>query len=197
MRASKQFKIYFTSLIAMAASLTIGLTTNASVESTANDASEMVLNNLFFADSRFQATQQSSPVAPACLSKGTAIPIDDQQVIDWKAGTPNQFRSRGHVLGKIEQLFASKTGHNHFLIRIGQNAQDILEVVYNDTFGALGELKIGSEVEACGDYITSNQPAGHFPASPAGAIIHWVHRSTGRQHESGFLIIDGVLFGQN
>lgn len=35
------------------------------------------------------------------------------------------------------------------------------------------------------------------PPSPDGAILHWVHRSPSARHDSGFVVIDGVVCGQN
>jgi hypothetical protein len=143
----------------------------------------------------FQIEAQTK--VPICTANKKAIAIDDQQVLKWKKSTQNQFRARAHVQGTIEQVYSDQTGHDHFAIRIGPAREDLLEVVYNSSFGDLGNLIVGSTVQACGDYITANQPTGRYPVSPAGAIIHWVHQNpNGRGHESGFLVIDGKIFGQ-
>jgi hypothetical protein len=58
------------------------------------------------------------------------------------------------------------------------------------------EVSAGAQIEACGDYITSNAPSGHFPASPDGAIVHWVHQSPNpKSHDSGFIVVNGVVCG--
>jgi hypothetical protein len=130
------------------------------------------------------------------MDHGRPLPVNNAQVLQWKTSTPNQFLARGHVIGRIEQIYTDQSGHNHFSIQIGPNSNQMLEVIYNVEFGALPNLAIGMQVEACGDYITSNAQAGPYPPSPAGAIIHWVHYNpSGHGHDSGFLVIDGSLYG--
>ena len=134
--------------------------------------------------------------SPDCLDQGKPISIDDQQVLTWKTTTANQFLARGHVLGKIKALYPDHSGHNHFAIQIGPLETDLLEVVYNISFASLPQLSEGMTVEACGDYITSNAPAAGYPASPDGAIIHWLHRNpSGHGHDAGFVAIDGIVYG--
>lgn len=134
--------------------------------------------------------------APDCLAGKSAIAIDNDQVITWKRTTKNQFHARGHVRGVLRQEYPDRSGHHHLQIQIdGSATNDTLEVVYNDSFGRLPAMKVGTVIEACGDYITSNQPTRRYPASPDGAIIHWVHKSRSKNHESGYLIIDGRTSG--
>jgi hypothetical protein len=132
-----------------------------------------------------------------CLDHGRSIPVDNAQVLNWKKTTPNQFLARGHVNGRVTRVFPDRSGHDHFEISLGDGSKDNLEVIYNKEFGDLPQIQAGMNVEACGDYITSIAQAGPYPPSPSGAIIHWVHLNpSGRGHDSGFLIIDGVLYGQ-
>jgi hypothetical protein len=121
---------------------------------------------------------------------------DNAQVLRWKLTTPNQFKARAFVQGRISKLYGEQGDHTHFAIQLGRNPQEILEVVYNKAFGALPPLRVGSVVVACGDYITASarSPQGH-PASPAGAIVHWVHMSDNGNHPSGFVMIDNVMYG--
>jgi hypothetical protein len=71
-------------------------------------------------------------------------------------------------------------------------------VIYNEQFGAVPATRAGDQFEACGDYITSNAPSGQYPASPDGAIVHWIHQSPNpKSHDSGYLIVNGVVCGQN
>lgn len=131
-----------------------------------------------------------------CLAYGRDLPINNRQILHYKRTTSNQFQERGHVKGPITALYSDRNGHAHFQIRLGNQPGDTLEVIYNEDFGPLPELQEDSMVEACGDYITSIAKSGPYPASPDGAIIHWVHmnpRNVG--HASGFLIIDNVLYG--
>lgn len=134
---------------------------------------------------------------PPCISNGKAIDVINQQVLNWKHTTQNQFLARAHVAGKIDAIFSDHSGHNHFSIVIGPQSTDTLEVIYNESFGTLPHLAVGMTVEACGDYITSNAATSSYPPSPDGAIIHWIHRNpSGHGHESGYVAIDGALYGQ-
>lgn len=135
--------------------------------------------------------------APPCLDHGSALPINDQQVIDWKHTSNNQFHARAHIQGKLTQLYPDKTGHHHFQMQIEAASPDSIEVIYNEDFGTVPPLTVGARIEACGDYITANKNAGGYSASPDGAIVHWLHKSTSSSHDSGYLIIDGVVTGQN
>ena len=137
-------------------------------------------------------------VIPDCLAGGLPLANNNVQVLQWKTNTNNQYRNRGHVSGPIEQIYPNINGHAHFEIQIGDTATDTLEVIYNESFGPLPELKTGMNIEACGDYITSTAQSGPYPPSPTGAIIHWIHRSPNlKKHDSGYLAIDGILYGQD
>jgi hypothetical protein len=141
----------------------------------------------------------ASANAPECAGDNSrALPVDNAQVLTWKARTPNQFKARAFVRGPIVRVFPDRNDHNHFEIKIGPSEKDVLEVIYNNAFGDLRDTREGMSVEACGDYITSIAQSGPYPPSPSGAIIHWVHfnpREGGHPH--GFLVIDGELFGDD
>jgi hypothetical protein len=142
------------------------------------------------------ATLGHSDDAPPCMSGGSAIGINNNQVIQWESSTPNQFLARGHVSGPVVQVYPDQNGHHHFAIQIGSDSR--LEVIYNEDFGSVPQMSEGMNVEACGDYITSTAQSAQYPASPDGAIIHWVHQSPNlAKHASGFLMVDGVLYGQD
>jgi hypothetical protein len=134
--------------------------------------------------------------APDCLANnGSVIPVINNQVAQWEQTTPNQYLARAHVAGPIVQIYPDQNGHHHFAIQITQDAR--LEVVYNEDFGATPAVSVGMNVDACGDYITSTAQSGSFPPSPDNAIIHWVHESPNlNKHQNGYLMIDGVLYGQ-
>ena len=134
-----------------------------------------------------------------CLDeKGAVLPVNNDEVLTWKAKTPNQWLSRGHVTGILTKVYPDRNGHKHFQIQIGHLESETLEVVYNDSFGHMPELKEGMSVEACGDYITSNAPTTKYPEhSPDDAIIHWVHKSTSKNHYNGYVILDTKLYGFN
>ena len=133
---------------------------------------------------------------PNCQSTdGSILPVDDAQVLKLKISTPNQFLTRAHVKGLIANVFPDHSGHKHIEVKIGNGPNDTIEVVYNESFGALPALASGMSIEACGDYITANAATSQYPASADGAILHWVHRSTGA-HLGGFVAIDNSVFGQ-
>jgi hypothetical protein len=138
----------------------------------------------------------ASDAVPPCNANGRPIPVNNAQALQWKTSTHNQFRSRSHILGRVEKVYSDQTDHNHFSLQIGPSPSDTIEVIYNIEFGQLPRMAVGMQVEACGDFINSFAQAGPYPPSPDGAIIHWVHYSpTGNQHDSGFLVIDGILYG--
>lgn len=140
--------------------------------------------------------QNPSKGIPDCMAGGKVLPIDNQQVVQWKASTPNQYKNRAHVNGPVTRLYPDHSGHTHFEISIGNAATDTLEVIYNDEFGALPQMRVGMSVEACGDYITSTAQSGPYPASPDGAIIHWIHKNPHQGHDDGYVAVDGTLYGQ-
>jgi hypothetical protein len=134
---------------------------------------------------------------PKCAGKdGKALPIDNSRVVALKATTPNQFLERARVEGRVVRILGSRPEHAHFEIQIGPNAKDTLEVVFNLDFGR-PQPKVGDDVEACGDYITSNAPTPRYQPSPSGAIIHWVHEnSRGGGHPDGYIVLnDRSMYG--
>ena len=137
--------------------------------------------------------QNFSQVDETCLSHGKPLDIINGQVLTWKTSTANAFLARARIQGTVDQLFPDHSGHRHFSLKIGPQAQDHIEVIYNLSFGKLPVPKMGDSVEACGDYITSIAQTGSYPASPDGGIIHWVHRSPGH-HEQGYVILNGVKY---
>jgi len=155
--------------------------------------SALVASCLFFS---FSAQAQLSEL-PKCEDKsGQALPIDNSRVVNFKAITPNQFQERARVEGRVVRILGSRPSHAHFEIQIGPRPQDTLEVVFNLDFGR-PQPKVGDDVEACGDYITSNAPTPRYKPSPSGAIIHWVHEnSRGGSHPDGYIVLnDSFMYG--
>jgi hypothetical protein len=140
-----------------------------------------------------QLFAESAIVDEICLDKGRVLDVMNEQVIKWKSSTANAFLARAKVQGLVDEVFPDHNGHRHFSVKIGPNNSDHIEVVYNLSFGKMPLANIGDEVQACGDYITSIAQTGSYPPSPDGAIIHWVHRSTGR-HDSGYVILNGSKY---
>jgi len=142
--------------------------------------------NLFAADT-----------VPTCMASGQTLNVNNDQVINWKNTTANQFHSRAHIKGKLVTLYPDHSGHHHMEVLIGPNNQDTVEVIYNVAFGQMPTLNPGAMIEACGDFITAKSQSGPYPASPDGAIVHWVHKAPNSGHESGYVVVDGVVCGQN
>lgn len=137
-----------------------------------------------------------------CKGRGSEVlPINNDQVLQWKESTPNQFKARAHVMGKIVNTILDRDSHLHIEIDLNDGPQkarnENLEVVYNKKFGEVPAYRAGMILQACGDYITATQSSGPYKPSPVGAIIHWVHMSPDpSRHASGFLAIDGKVTGQ-
>ena len=134
---------------------------------------------------------------PLCAAKnGGALSIDNNRVLELKRTTPNQFLERARVEGRITRIFDGNPEHQHFEIQIGSQAGEVIELVFNQDFGR-PVVKVGDEVEACGDYITSNAPTDRYQASPSGAIVHWLHEnSRGGGHPDGYIVVnDRLMYG--
>ena len=139
-------------------------------------------------------TVLASPPCPDGM--GGEIQINNEQVLTWKKSTPNQYLNRAKVKGVVQDIYPERKTHYHFQIKIGPKEKDTLEVIYNIGFGEINRIVPGMNAVACGDYITSNAPTDVYQPSPDGAIIHWLHRSPRpHRHPSGYLELDGVVFG--
>ncbi|MGZ3702774.1 MAG: hypothetical protein ACXWSD_13370 [Bdellovibrionota bacterium] len=152
------------------------------------------------------ARASSGDNLPPCVdASSNSMNYNNGQVLKWKTTTQTGYLDRAFIKGTLVGVFDHGPDHLHVDVFLGQNgvkgqsgrAND-LEVIYNQEFGAVDGSKLtpGMEVIACGDYITSNQPNHGYPASPLDAILHWVHKSNTDRHASGFLMIDGVMYGQ-
>lgn len=132
---------------------------------------------------------------PQCLdNSGRVLEVNNDQVLQWKSSTNKNYHARGHVQGPVTRQYADETGHTHFEMQIGNSSNDTIEIIYNQSFGALPDISEGMTAEVCGDYITTGTTGRG--ASPDGAIIHWVHTATGSEtHPSGYVALDGVAYG--
>ncbi len=138
---------------------------------------------------------------PECLdNRGQPLQFNNAQVLEWKKSTPNLWRDRGFIRGTIANVNVVNNTHLHLEVYIGSDGSEPgrdseIEVIYNQDFGeAPWHPRIGATVIACGDYITSTE-AARYPASPDGAILHWVHRSNNSHHPNGFFMIDDQMYG--
>lgn len=151
-----------------------------------------------YADQSAYSQSAVAAAIPTCSdTDGRALNINNLEVITWKKTTKDQYQDRSLVQGVVTKVYSGKASHNHFAIDLNGDNQGDLEVIYNTSFGALPEIKLGMTVIACGDYITVG-PHARLP-SPMGAIIHWVHYNPGDRdggrHPHGFLVIQGKTFG--
>jgi hypothetical protein len=153
----------------------------------------LLFSKTTFAQEIVMESFSNSQVDETCLAHGNPLNVINDQVLNWKATTANAFLARARIQGTVDQLFPDHSGHRHFSLKIGPQASDHVEVIYNLSFGKLPTPKIGDSAEACGDYITSIAQTGSYPASPDGGIIHWVHRSP-HGHEPGYVILNGIKY---
>ncbi|MFN3455326.1 MAG: hypothetical protein ACK41T_10240 [Pseudobdellovibrio sp.] len=152
-----------------------------------------MIKSIFLMISLLFAGLLSHATLPPCLDKsGSHIPINNEEIINWKKTTQPQFKDRGHAKGTLLKVYNDKTDHDHFQIQIGPESNDVVEIIYNAEFGTLPELKSNMQIEVCGDYITTKKSG--YGASPDGAIIHWVHMSNSGNHPSGYVTIDGIVY---
>ena len=143
----------------------------------------------------------SDPSAPSneppCLDDNNQeLAADDAKIIELKTSTANQYLTRAHITGVVGNIYPDETGHTHFQAVMGPNPGDTIEVIYNDSFGALPRIVPGMTVDACGDFINSFAATSRYQASPDNAIIHWIHRNPRGGHPSGFIMLNGVVYGQ-
>jgi hypothetical protein len=159
--------------------------------------SNPALTGLLYLSIACAMVAQAADEIPPCMEKGKPIPVDNQEVLTWKSSTPNNFKQRAYVKGKVLQAYPDHSGHEHFQLQIGPDPEnDTIEVIYNKKFGDVPAPTPGMKVKACGDYITSTSQTSGFPVSPDGAIIHWVHMNPKNQgHAHGFMVMDGDLIG--
>jgi len=138
---------------------------------------------------------------PICRDKmKTPFRSNNAEVLKWKTSTRNQWQDRGYIIGKLVKVLQQRPSHTHLEIDISANgssdAADHIEIIYNREFGDIQNPAPGQLVAACGDFINSFDRAGKYPASPVGAIVHWVHASnTPNKHSHGFVSVNGKLYG--
>jgi hypothetical protein len=139
---------------------------------------------------------------PDCMgAKNAPLSVINERVLNWKVTKPTQYKDRALVEGTFVEVTLDRDSHYQFSIQIGPDPKkDLLEVIYNKAFGDFPEPYKGMKISACGDFINANKPAAGYPASPAGAIIHWVHVNPGdrdTKHPHGYILMDGVLVGHD
>jgi hypothetical protein len=140
---------------------------------------------------------------PTCVDRrGQPMAVNNEEVIRWKESSPNQYRNRALVQGSLVRILLDRRTHLHLEVDLSPvspdgDRADHIEIIYNKKFGRLDEFSPGQDVVACGVYITAREQAGPYRPSPVGAVVHWVHSSYNeRKHPSGFLAIDGKVFGR-
>lgn len=152
-----------------------------------------------------------SPVAfaadrlPDCTDNSfRSIPVDNQRVLHLKKSTKNQHKDRANIVGVLVGVLKERESHLHLDVFIGESRAGTgrdsdIEIIHNRAFGAPEgrQLRPGMEIAVCGEFINAFKQAGKYPASPAGAIIHWTHMAPRRDHAEGYLAVDGRLYGQH
>lgn len=133
---------------------------------------------------------------PACMDRAERLDFNESQVLSWIDFTDNKFIGRAFVRGVIVRVLEDRQNHVHFEVDFDRNLQttdDRIEVVYSTKFGPVPENRSGDELIACGDFVKDSY-------SPLKAVVHWLHRNPNKNgvkaHDHGFMIINGVLAGQ-
>jgi len=132
-----------------------------------------------------------------CMDHGQALEVNNDQALQWRDQKPSGFHARGFISGTVDEVFPDHSGHRHFSLKIGPNAEDHIEIVYQQEFGYMPLPSVGDSAEACGDYIVATRSNGRYPPSPDGALVHWVHRSDNDRHDDGFVVLNGTVYGDN
>ena len=134
---------------------------------------------------------------PACMDRTERLDFNENKVLVWRDLTDNKFVGRALVRGLIVQVLEDRQKHVHFEVDFDGNfstTDDRIEVVYSTKFGPVPENRRGDELIACGDFVKDSY-------SPLKAVIHWLHKNPDKNgvkaHDHGFLIINGILAGQN
>jgi len=133
----------------------------------------------------------------ACMDHGQLLDYNNEQALQWRSEKQSGYHDRAFIFGTVDEVFNDQTGHRHFSIKIGPNADDHIEVVYNEQFGSMPVPAVGDSAEACGDYIVATESNGGYPPSPDGALVHWVHKSPNSRHDDGFVVLNGTVYGNN
>jgi hypothetical protein len=137
----------------------------------------------------------SAQTVATCRDHGKVLADMDAQALQWKTTESSGFQARALLTGTVDEVFPDHTGHRHFSIKIGPGTEDRVEVIYNESFGAMPLPQTGTSVQACGDFIVATSQNGGYPPSPDGALIHWVHKSPHASHDDGYVVLDGVAYG--
>ncbi len=141
---------------------------------------------------------------PTCNDqRGRPMQVDNERVLHLKRSTKNQYKDRAYITGVLVGVLKDRKSHLHLDVFIGESESgrgrdSDIEIIYNKAFDYVDSRSVrpGMEVSACGDFINAFDRAGHYPPSPAGAIIHWTHMSPRPGHQHGFMAIDGRVYGQ-
>ena len=80
--------------------------------------------------------------SPPCMDdRGSSMNVNNQQVLNWKNSTPNQFKDRGYIQGTLVGVIQARPSHIHLDVFIGNNGMGTrgrdtdIEVIYNQEFG--------------------------------------------------------------
>jgi hypothetical protein len=124
---------------------------------------------------------------PACPHpSGQELPINNEQVLQWKKNSKEVVRTRVHIKGKAVEEKRSKEG-NRISVKIGPDAGDMVEIFYNNKFSPKPTVKKGQEVQACGEFI--------YDGSNEHGIVHRVHTAKNPKVLPGFLVVQGKVYG--
>jgi hypothetical protein len=125
-----------------------------------------------------------TPVCPH--PSGQELPINNEQVIEWKKNSKEVVRTRVHIKGKAVSEKRAKDG-NRISVQIGPDSKDMVEIFFNNKFSPKPSVKKGQEVQACGEFI--------YDGSHEYGIVHRVHAAKNPKVLPGFLVVQGKVYG--
>jgi hypothetical protein len=130
----------------------------------------------------------------SCLDGKETLQIDNNKAVNIKLFQEHGFKTRAYLKGFAIKETENRQGHTHIEVDLNLSSEDNddqIELIFNNQYGDLPDIKGGEEVIMCGDYIVD-----HY--SKNKAVIHWVHKSPNqKKHNHGFIIINNVVYGLN
>jgi hypothetical protein len=154
---------------------------------------------VFFLGLQIAEASVSGGIPPCLDDDYTPLAVNNAHVLMLRESTQDQHKDRAFVQGVVTNVYADRTGHNHFAVNLDAHPAGDIELIYNQKFGVIPRVVPGMSIMACGDYITAG-PRSRLP-SPMGAIIHWLHYNPGDRdggkHPHGFIAINGKVYGYN
>jgi hypothetical protein len=116
-----------------------------------------------------------------------ALPVNNDQVLQWKNNSTDTVRARAHIQGQVIQRTLMRDRTQRIEVRIGPERDDVLEVFYRPSHPPHPNLKKGDTLEACGDLFADQRSKA--------IVTYWVHISKDEKHLPGYVVVKGKVYG--